>query len=84
MFVMCAGIDQVFLIADFFKILKTREEYGFLLSPPEEGTVNSKEQKTRFFCQNDVQELHLWIFLPGFQSIHRNKILVQVTTFLSL
>jgi hypothetical protein len=29
-----------------------------------EGTVNSKEQKTRVLCKIDVQEFHLWIPLP--------------------
>jgi hypothetical protein len=48
--------------ADFFmNIFNTREEYGFLLNPPVEGIVNSIEQKTRVFCQTDVQEFHLWI-----------------------
>jgi hypothetical protein len=28
-------------------------------NPPVEGTVNSLEQKTPFFCQTDVQEFHL-------------------------
>ena len=89
---MCAGIDSSFLVLFFLKrILKTGEEHGFLFfNPSVEGTVNSKEQKTRIFCQNDVQEFHLWsclvsqIFLPGFQSIRGNKIIVHVTTFLSL
>ncbi len=44
---------------DFFVcIFKTRAEYGFLQNPPEEGTENSIEQKTRVFCQIDVQEFH--------------------------
>ncbi len=37
--------------------LQRRVPYGFLYSPPVEGTVNSLEQKTRVF---DVQEFHLW------------------------
>jgi hypothetical protein len=42
---------QVFLFRGFFeRIFKTREEYGFLLNPPVEGTVNSMEQKTQAFC----------------------------------
>ncbi len=28
---------------------------------PVEGTVNGMEQKTRVFCQTDVQEFHLCI-----------------------
>jgi hypothetical protein len=43
----------------FVRIFKTREEYGFLYSPPVERTVNNIEQKTRVFCQNDAQEFHL-------------------------
>jgi hypothetical protein len=31
------------------------------VNPPVEGTVNSMEQKTRVFCQIDVQQFHLWI-----------------------
>jgi hypothetical protein len=31
----------------------------FCKNPPVEGTVNSMEQKTRVFCQIDVQEFHL-------------------------
>ncbi len=34
---------------------------AFLQKPPVERTENSMEQKTRVFCQIDVQELHLWI-----------------------
>ncbi len=54
-------IDTSFsCFADFFvRIFKTREEYGFLLNPPVEGTVNSMEQKTLVFCKLDVQEFHL-------------------------
>jgi hypothetical protein len=42
---------RVFLFHRFFvRIFKTREENGFFLNPPVEGTLNSKEQKTRVFC----------------------------------
>jgi hypothetical protein len=38
----------LFLFYGFFcRTFKTREEYGFFLNPPVEGTVNSMEQKTR-------------------------------------
>ncbi len=36
------------------RILKTEEEYVFLKNPPVEETVNSMEQKTRFFCKVDA------------------------------
>jgi hypothetical protein len=51
---------EFFSFADFFEcIFKTREEYFFLLlNPPVEGTVSSMEQKTRVFCQTDVQEFN--------------------------
>jgi hypothetical protein len=42
------------------RVFKTRVEYGFLLNPPVEFTVNSTEQKTGVFCSIDAQEFHLW------------------------
>jgi hypothetical protein len=55
---------QSFLVSKNFVvwILKTKEEsrfLGFLCNPPLEETLNSMEQKTRVFCQIDVQEFHL-------------------------
>jgi hypothetical protein len=40
----------------FVKIIKTKEESGFLKNPQVEETVKSMEQMTRVFCENDVQE----------------------------
>jgi hypothetical protein len=34
----------------YVRIFKTRVEHGFIQNPPMEETVNSMEQKTRFFC----------------------------------
>jgi hypothetical protein len=48
--------------------LLTKVESFFFFSfknPPVERIVNSMEQKTRVFCQIDVQEFHLWsLVLP--------------------
>jgi hypothetical protein len=61
-----AGRDEIleryfylrFLVFRFFVcIFKTRKEHGFFVSPPEEETVNSMEQK--IFCQIYVEEIHL-------------------------
>ncbi len=46
--------------ADIFVFsLKPEKSMVFFKNPPLEGTVNSMEQKTRVFCQIDVQEFHL-------------------------
>ncbi len=48
---------RIFLFRGLFvRFFKTMQKS---LNPPVEGTVNSKEQKTRVFWQIDVQELHL-------------------------